>query len=187
MNNSALSRQLRSCQYMSHSLAHLIAWSQLHKTFLKFYANHKFKSIGYMYAERLQEKKDFALLYPKEGYQLWIFYFKSFFQNTKEKKSESQRSVFYLESAVKGYSCCHSNRTARWLCKGSISPDQLPVAAALICIFLSQVAFKMFLEHRSQFHETSVVTPSLFLSSTQPALLNKIQSLLSSPPPFLPW
>lgn len=55
---------------MSHSLAHLIAWSQLHKTFLKFYANHKFKSIGYMYAERLQEKKDFALLYPKEGYQL---------------------------------------------------------------------------------------------------------------------
>ena len=43
-----------------------------------------------MYAERLQEKKDFALLYPKEGYRLWIFYFKSFFQNTKEKKSESQ-------------------------------------------------------------------------------------------------
>ena len=55
---------------MSLSLAHLIAWSQLHKTFLKFSANHKFKSIGYMYAERLQEKKGFALLYPKEGYQL---------------------------------------------------------------------------------------------------------------------
>lgn len=50
-----------------------------------------------MYAERLQEKKDFALLYPKEDYQLWIFYFKSFFQNTKEKKVKV-RGVFFTWS-----------------------------------------------------------------------------------------
>ena len=133
-------------------------------------------------------KRKRTLLYctPKKATGSEYFTSKASFKRPKKKRVKV-RSVFYLESSVKGYSCCHSNWTARWLCKGSISPDQLPVAAALICIFLSQVASKMFLEHRSQFHETSVITPSLFLSSTEPAPLNKIQTLLSSPPPFLPW
>lgn len=79
---------------MSHSLAHLIAWSQLQKTFLKFYANPTSLKASVICMQKGYKKKDFALLYPKEGYRLWIFYFKSFFQNTQEKQWKSEECFF---------------------------------------------------------------------------------------------